>query len=199
VRVYSLSRPLRSPFDPDWINTPFRELEEIAKADLARREVAPGAGMFARSLEMRFRHQTHQVKVPAPNGILTKRDLEQISESFIALYEQSFGRGTAVIEAGIEILTFQLVATTHHVTLTLGKRELGNTDASAARSGSRLVYFDREFVATPIYEHERLVPGNKVVGPAIIESANTTMPLHPDQEFTVDAFNNLVIRFANTP
>src|SRR4029077_11227021 len=46
VRVYSLSRPLRSPFDPDRINAPFRELEETAKADFARRDVAPGDTTF---------------------------------------------------------------------------------------------------------------------------------------------------------
>jgi N-methylhydantoinase A len=199
VRVYSLSRPLRSPFDPDRINAPFRELEETAKADFARRDVAPGDTTFARSLQMRFRHQTHQVKVPVSNAILTERDIEQISKSFIALYEQSFGRGTAVVEAGIEILTFQLVASTRHAALTLGKQQLGSADASAARSGSRRVYFDRAFVAAPVYEHARLMPGNKVGGPAIIESANTTMPLHLDQQLSVDAFSNLVIRFADTP
>jgi N-methylhydantoinase A len=199
VRVYSVSRPFRSPFDPDRINAPFRELEENAKTDLARRDVTPGATTFSRSLEMRFRHQTHQVKVPVPNGNLTARDIEQITKRFVALYEQSFGRGTAAIEAGIEILTFQLVATTRNATLMLGKQELGSADASAARSGSRPVYFDGAFFTAPIYEHARLVPGNKVAGPAIIESVNTTMPLHPDQELTVDAFNNLVIRFADTP
>jgi N-methylhydantoinase A len=199
VRVYSVSRPFRSPFDPDRINAPFRELEETAKTDLARRDVTPGATTFSRSLEMRFRHQTHQVKVPVPNGNLTARDIEQITKSFVALYEQSFGRGTAAIEAGIEILTFQLVATTRNATLMLRKQELRSADASAARSGSRPVYFDGAFVTAPIYEHARLVPGNKVAGPAIIESVNTTMPLHPDQELTVDAFNNLVIRLANTP
>jgi N-methylhydantoinase A/oxoprolinase/acetone carboxylase beta subunit len=76
---------------------------------------------------------------------------------------------------------------------------LKGTDSSAARSGSRPVYFDGGFVDTPIIEHSRLVPGNRVAGPAIVEGANTTLPLHPGQELSVDAFHNLVIRFADLP
>jgi N-methylhydantoinase A len=149
-----------------------------------------------RTLEMRFRHQVHQVKVPAPNGVLGPVEMDRVVERFIALYEQNFGRGTAVIEAGVEILTFHVMATTHHTTLRLVEAPIGGADAGAACSGSRPVYFDGGFVETPVYEHDLLVPGNKIVGPAILEGRNTTMPLHPGQELTVDPFNNLTIRFA---
>jgi N-methylhydantoinase A len=199
VRVYSHSSPLRSPFDAGLLNALFGRLEAQAAQDLASRGVALGQTTFSRSLEMRFRHQVHQMKVPTPSGILGARELDEIVQRFITLYEQNFGRGTSVIEAGVEILTFHVVATTHHATLNLVKAPLQGGDSSAARSGSRPVYFDRGFIDTPIFEHSRLRPGNKVVGPAILEGANTTMPLHPGQEITVDAFNNLVIHFGEAP
>jgi N-methylhydantoinase A len=199
VRVYSQSSPMRSPFDPDRINALFGRLESRAAQDLQKRGVPAGSTTLSRSLEMRFRYQVHQVKVPAPGGLLGTRHIEEITERFIALYEQSFGRGTAVMEAGVEILTFHVVATTRHATLKLTEAPLRGTDASAARSGLRPVYFDGGFVDTPIIEHSRLVPGNRVVGPAIVEGANTTLPLHPGQELSVDAFHNLVIRFAELP
>ena len=103
------------------------------------------------------------------------------------------------MEAGVEILTFHVVATTHHATVNLRESPIKSADSSGARSGSRPVYFDGGFVDTPIFEHARLAPGNRIVGPAIVEGANTTMPLHPGQELTVDAFSNLVIRFAEVP
>ena len=125
--------------------------------------------------------------------------MDEIAERFVALYEQSFGRGTAVMEAGVEILTFHVVATTRHATVNLRESPLKSADSSGASAGSRPVYFDGRFVDTPIFEHARLAPGNRIVGPAIVEGASTTMPLHPGQELTVDAFNNLVVRFADVP
>ncbi|HXV14294.1 MAG TPA: hydantoinase/oxoprolinase family protein, partial [Candidatus Krumholzibacteria bacterium] len=149
----------------------------------------------SRLFEMRFRHQVHQVKVPAPGGRLEKREVAELVERFIALYEQSFGKGTAAREAGVEILTFHVVATTHRVPLNLAPAKIEDADASAARSGSRRVWFGGAFVETPIYEHRKLRPGNRVSGPAVIEGLNTTLPLHPGQELSVDAFQNLVIVF----
>ncbi|MGB6535797.1 MAG: hydantoinase/oxoprolinase family protein [Xanthobacteraceae bacterium] len=196
VRVYSRSHPLRSPFDPGQLNGLFERLEERAASELAARGVAAGNTTLARSLEMRFRHQVHQIKVPVPDPRLDAAGIGRIMERFVALYEQNFGAGTAVMEAGVEMLTFHVVATTRHGALNLPELPAGADDACVALSGSRPVYFADGFVDTPIYEHGRLAPGHKIVGPAILEGANTTLPLHPGQQLSVDAFNNLVIHFA---
>lgn len=199
VRVYSHSYPLRSPLDPEQINGLFGRLEDRAAEDLAARGVTRTSTTLSRSLEMRFRHQVHQIKVPVPSGRLDAAGLKQIVDRFVTLYEQAFGSGTAVPEAGLEILTFNVLATTHHGTLNLAESALRSEDSRSARSGSRPVYFDGGFIDTPIYEHDKLVPGNRIVGPAIVEGANTTLPLHPGQQITVDAFDNLTIHFAEMP
>ncbi len=199
VRVYSNSSPQRSPFDPDRINGLFGRLEQQAADDLTQRGIPRDNTTLSRLVEMRFRHQVHQIKVSAPAGTLTRGDLDQLVQRFIGLYEQNFGRGTAVAEAGVEIITFHVVATTRHVDVLLRKAPLEGPDPSAAKSGSRPVYFDAGFIDTPIYEHSRLRPGNTVTGPAVIEGANTTLPLHPRQVLTVDAFSNLIIRFPDEP
>jgi len=190
VRVYSQSSPMRSPFDAERVNAMLEMLEQRAARDLTTSETT-----LARSLEMRFRHQVHQVKVSAPGGTLGARELGEVVERFVALYEQTFGKGTAAMEAGVEILTFHVVATTHRVPLNLTPTEMEKPDPGAARSGSRQVWFDGGFVEAPIFEHSKLRPGNRVSGPAIIEGMNTTLPLHPGQELSVDAFHNLVIVF----
>ena len=119
---------------------------------------------------------------------------------FIAMYEQTFGRGTAVVEAGVEILTFQLVATHPSRHLTLEKRAAwrARTRAQPAPVRGRSISTAR-LSTPPSTSMTAFMPGNKIAGPAIIESGNTTMPLHPTDTLTVDAFSNLVIRFADTP
>ena len=199
VRVYSQSNPLRSPFDIERINSLFSRLEEQASRDLTARGLEAGPTTLSRILDMRFRHQVHQVKVPAPDGKLSLDDVDDIVQRFVGLYEQSFGQGTAVTEAGVEILTFHVVSTTRHASVALKESALEGHDPSAARSGSRPVYFEDDFVETPIFEHSRLASGNKISGPAIIEGANTTLPLHPGQEIIVDGYKNLLLHFAEEP
>ena len=198
VRVYANSNPLRSPFDATRLSDLFARLEEQASDDLTNRGVEAGRTNLARYIDMRFRHQMHQVRLTAPDGVLSSNDIDGIVTRFIGLYEQSFGQGTAVVEAGLEMLTFQVVATTSHVSRTLRQDAIAGEDPSAARLGSRHVFFDGGFVETPIFEHGRLIPGNRISGPALIEGANTTLVIHPGQDVTVDGFGNVVISFPDS-
>lgn len=195
VRVYTHSHPLRSPFDPAQINDLLTKLEESAKRDLSARAMPEAATTFARSVEMRFRHQVHQIKVAIPDGQITTAVLQNLQDRFVELYEQSFGAGTSVAQAGFEMLTFNVIATTRHGEINHAQSEAGGEDATAAKVSSRQVYFEEGFVDTPVYDHTKLRAGNKIVGPAIIEGQNTTLPLHPGQTVTVDTYNNLLIHF----
>ncbi len=131
--------------------------------------------------------------MPVPGGLLTETD--GFVARFIELYEQSFGEGTAVTEAGVEIMTFHVVATTSHVPLTLMENPVAGEDPAAAALGTRQVFFDDGFIATPIFDHRRLAPGNRIDGPALIEGANTTLVVHPGQRITVDGLGNVLIAF----
>jgi N-methylhydantoinase A len=193
VRVYSKSDPLRSPFAADRLNLNFDRLVDQALQDLKRTGLEPEHTTVSRAVDMRFRHQVHQVKVRVPDRQLGPDDLRDITERFVEQYEQSFGRGTAVAEAGVEILTFHIVATTRYVPLQLKEHSLSARDASAAISGTRPVYFDDGFVETPVFLHDRLAPGHRITGPAIVEGANTTLVIHPGQDATVDRFTNVLI------
>jgi N-methylhydantoinase A len=195
VRVYSNSRPMRSPLDPDRITAVFEQLQRLASEELAQRGVDAAQTTLSRSLEMRFRHQVHQIKVPVPEGTLTTQDVDGIVSRFVSLFEQSFGKGTTVTAAGVEILTFHVVATTHHAPLVIKEEPLKGADPSGALVGTRPVFFNGGMVETNIFEHDKLQPGNRIFGPAIVEGANTTLPLHPGQEIRVDRFRNLILHF----
>jgi N-methylhydantoinase A len=198
VRVYSHSQPLRMPFDLLQVNTTFARLERQAADELRQREVGTGGAMPSRLLEMRFRHQIHQLKVPAPGGELRAKDMDAVTQRFTALYEQSFGHGTAVTESEVEIMTFHVVATARTVPVMLKEMPMQGPDSRAAAIGDRRVYFDGAFVDTPIYDMGRLTPGNTFSGPAIVECPNSTLIVHAGQHVSVDTFGNVVIRFGTS-
>lgn len=70
------------------------------------------------------------------------------------------------------------------------------TGANGAPKGQRQAYFDeyKGFVDTPLYERIALGPGQKIGGPAIIEQADTTTVIYPNQQAHVDDWGNLIIR-----
>jgi N-methylhydantoinase A/oxoprolinase/acetone carboxylase beta subunit len=52
-----------------------------------------------------------------------------------------------------------------------------------------------KLVKTPVYDGERLAVGNTVKGPAIVETSDTTVVVHPGRTLTVDALGNFEITF----
>src|SRR3989442_14783680 len=66
-----------------------------------------------------------------------------------------------------------------------------------AVSGKRSIYWSdlKKAVATPIYDGALLEPGNRIKGPAVIETTYTTVVVHPGRSLKVDAFGNFEINF----
>ena len=61
----------------------------------------------------------------------------------------------------------------------------------------RKVYFNGKWHRTPIYLRENLFPKFKQNGPAIIEQLDTTIVIHPMDNFFVDDFGNIIIEIYN--
>ncbi len=85
---------------------------------------------------------------------------------------------------------FRLIASTpvYHYQFPSHKDEGRNPDK--ARKARRKVYWGNGFTETDIYEEKLLKCGNVVVGPAIVESEETTVLVPPRRKYTVDQFLN---------
>ena len=72
---------------------------------------------------------------------------------------------------------------------------LSGTDPSGAQIGRRPIYVDARGVMEDanIYDFERLMPGNAVVGPAVIHTPITTIVIQDAQTGRMDKFRNIVI------
>ena len=67
--------------------------------------------------------------------------------------------------------------------------------AAAAETGTRDVYFEEEnaFVSTKVYDRDRLLPGARLVGPAIVEQMDSTVLIRPGMSADVDHYFNLIL------
>jgi N-methylhydantoinase A len=50
-----------------------------------------------------------------------------------------------------------------------------------------------DFEPTPVFWGERLVAGNRVDGPAIIQVPDTTIVVHPAQAARIDPYGNVLV------
>jgi N-methylhydantoinase A len=151
---------------------------------------------FTRSIELRYRRQVHVVTTPVEGpDVLTDDDVEAVVSRFEGLYEDRFGLGSGYREAGIEMVNFRVRGVGSLGKPELSLHELGDTDASAACVDHREAYFagPRQVSVVPCFDFDRLAPGNRIEGPAIIWTPITTVVVNPDQVATCDQFKNIAI------
>lgn len=195
VHIKEFSDPMVMPGDVNRMNKNFTELE----ADLIGKLKAEGFPedkiKLTRLLEMRYRRQVHGILCPVPRKKYESKDLSGIVEVFDQMYEQKYGRGTAYREAGVEVTTFRVVGIGPMAKPTLTEYGKGAADPSAAFKRKRPVYFKeyKELRPCNVYEYDLLKPGNKIEGPAIVESNDTTAVIHPGQSAEVDSYLNLIL------
>jgi len=189
-RQYTRSRPMTLPAPAAQFNAIFSDLEAAAIRDAVQ---SAGELELERFLDMKFRRQVHNVRIPVPSGELRSQEMDALMVNFEEAYERIYGKGTAYRKAGVEVSNFIVTGTTKTYKPKLKEDEWEGEDPERARVGERQVYFE-EFIQTPVFSMELLRPGNRIAGPAIVESPATTLLLHPRQTARVDRSRNLLLQ-----
>jgi N-methylhydantoinase A len=195
LHVYEKSELLAEPFDLEYINTAFAEMESRGLRQLEEDGVAADRVEFRRFVEMKYKMQIHQLEVPVPTGTLGETDLEQIMLEFERIYESFYGKGSAYREAGVEIGLLKVDSIGKMVKPRLP--ETGRTDGDPV-TGHRKIFWraSGEVLDTPIYDGPQLGAGSMVPGPAVVEYPETTVVVHPLATGLVDSCGSFIIELA---
>ena len=196
LHIYETVDILASPFDAARVGARFAELERQGLDQLERDGIAPGAARIARSADIRYKGQINEVEVAVPAGELDEASLAELAADFHRRYEALYGAGAGFREARVEIVTYRVRTTAVSAKPAIPPaRERGATPSDEARAGTRPVYWAElgDFEPTPVLWGERLVAGNRVAGPAIIQVPDTTIVVHPGQAARIDAYGNVLV------
>jgi N-methylhydantoinase A len=182
-----------SRFPTERMNALFGELVDEALAEAAEEGFAHDAVKLTRLLDLRYPHQGYTLPVPCP-AIVTDGDKAALKQAFDALHGQVYGQSAPKEDA--EIVTFRLQAEIDVPRLELPKLPPGDGNAERARKGERKL-FDIDaggFVTARIYDRARLLAGDRIDGPAIIDQFDATTVVLAGQTAAVDPTATLVIR-----
>jgi N-methylhydantoinase A len=184
----------RDPWDGldcEVINAVLAELEQRCLAAMEQSGFARGQSELARSIDMRYRRQTHDLMVPMPDGAMTPATARALVELFEESYEAVYGKGAGFRFAGIELTTFRVVA----VGRTRKPSIRRPSAATAPKPGRRRIFEPTTLAWTEaaVFQWPEMPAGFRVSGPAVIEHPETTVYVGPGQSALLDNAGNLSI------
>lgn len=195
VLTAELSRPANFPVPAAAVNEVFVALE----ADLTRRLSRQGVEFTHVSVErvadIRYTLQLAEVSTPVSGGVLRDEDIVRLADDFESLYERLYGLGAGFRDAGLQLITYRVVAT-GHLPFQASLPSVPARDGGEARAKSkRKVLLDPEagWQEAAVFDYRDLRWGHELVGPAVVEAPTTTVALTDDAHATVDRFGNLSI------
>jgi N-methylhydantoinase A len=197
LHVYEHAELMAAPFDARRLSEVFERLEAEAREQLRSEGMEAEAIHLARSAEMKFSLQIHRVEVAVPDGPLGDADMADLANAFVERYEEIYGKGSGFADAGIEVGLLSVKAWGRIRIPELTAAD-GDGRNGAAAHGTRDVYWEShgDFCETAIHQAADLPAGASITGPAVIEMAETTVPIPPGDTATIDEYRNIVVTLA---
>jgi N-methylhydantoinase A len=164
----------------------YQEMEEAGIDLLAKEGIPVSRRILQRTLRMRYYGQFREVEVDWPSGPITAEAIAEGVANFHRRHKELFG--TSNEKYPLEFFTFGLTAIGKMPGVSFRGVKKGTKDASAALKGERDAYFGESngYTRTRIYDGDRLLAGNILEGPSIVEEAMTTVVIPPGFRMRVD-------------
>ena len=163
----------------------YAELEATAVAEIVSEGFAAGEIVLEREIDVRYRHQAHELTVP-----LDGCDLGRAAIAFGHLYQQLYGIRPA---DPVEFVNYRV-----RVIGPVPKPDWSTSKVSSIPPephSHRPAWFGGGMVDTPVYRRDTLLPGPMISGPAIVEESSSTVIIPPGWTASTDRWLNLVLRF----
>ncbi len=183
------SDPLTLPVEPAKLESLYTPMETSGDKLLLDADVAPADRRFERWVEARYRRQVHTVRVRVPGRLDSVVHVDEIAVAFEAEYERLFGPGSALKDAGIEMVDYGVDAI-GIVQKPSAARQTGGSSTTPRLRRQAYCSVVNAMVDTPIYDGALLPAGATVSGPAMIEHPGTTIVLHTGHKARIDEFGN---------
>ncbi len=171
--------------DFDRIRETAADMTEEAYTLLGRRDNVTCQVLF----DLRYVGQEFTLPVPVSPEQLAKTDRTAIRHGFDTLHEHRYAHHAT--EEPVEIINIRLVALGERSKLALPP--LAKTGTLAPRE-RRPVLFDQGGIADcPVYDREKLKPGDKIAGPALVSEYASTTVIFPGDSLAVADTGELII------
>jgi N-methylhydantoinase B len=182
------------------VNACLAELDARAHGALAREGVPEDARRLLRLADLRYFGQAWELTVELPPGEIDAARAAETVDRFHTAHEERYGyayrdggSGAPAGRQAVEWVNLRVVGVGRQRRPPLRPRPAGDGQVERARASTRGVVFDGRATECPVYDRARVQPGDRVVGPAIVEEFGATTVLWPGQRLEVDRLGNMVL------
>lgn len=188
TRAQSIMAPLAGA-SAEVIEDAFVALQDRIRDELMTQGVDVDRIRFDRAVFAMYRGQTWDNRMPIQSGALTAEKVDALVGDFNTFYQESYGFAAPEIP---------VVVSTVEVTAVI-PREGGAFDLavdegeSFLRTAQLTVPGTTEPVEVPVHVRERIKPGERISGPALVAEKFATSVVLPGHEARVDDDLNLII------
>jgi N-methylhydantoinase A len=195
LHIFEHTEIMATPVSAERINRNLTLLEGQAKALMKSEGIAASRQRFEFSLDVRHKGQINEVEILLPYGRLPSNYEPQLRTLFTGRYEKLYGRGSALAGAQLEIVVCRLRARalTPRPKLVKARTSTKRIPPGAVLKPRAIQWSSLR--KTPVYDGEKLAVGNTIKGPAIVETSDTTVVVHPARTLRVDTLGNFEITF----
>jgi N-methylhydantoinase A len=198
LHIFEHSEIMATPAPAKRINQALDKLQANAAALMKSEGIGAGRQRFEFSLDVRHKGQINEVELLLPWERVPAVYEPALRKRFVEKYEKLYGRGSALAGAQLEIVVCRLRARalTPQPRLIRSRRTNSSVPAAAKRKPRSIYWPDLgKSRATPVFDGDKLLNGNRVKGPAIVETADTTVVVHPGRQLRLDPLGNFEITF----
>jgi N-methylhydantoinase A len=180
----------------------WQELEEQARAWLDGEQVPRERQRFERSADLRYEHQSFELTCPfevagvsdAPPPPPANR-YARLVETFHAEHRRLYSYD--IPSAPIELVNLRVTAIGGLPQRAAPAAAATGAGLASARAGRRPVYFrGAGLVDTPCYARDRLAPGMRFDGPAVVDQDDATLLVTPGFRARVDTATDIILERA---
>jgi N-methylhydantoinase A len=195
LHIFEHTEIMATPVAAERINRNLALLEAQAKALMKSEGIAANRQRFEFSVDVRHKGQINEVEILLPFERLPSNYEARLRSLFTGRYEKLYGRSSALAGAQLEIVVCRLRARalTPRPKLNKAKKMSSAIPKGALRKPRSIQWSSVK--KTPVYDGEQLAVGNVLRGPAIVETSDTTVVVHPGRTLMVDALGNFEITF----
>ncbi|MCE4613785.1 MAG: hydantoinase/oxoprolinase family protein [Desulfurococcales archaeon] len=144
---------------------------------------------LVRYMDLRYQGQEHTITILVPSSY----DVDTIRRIFHEQHEKTYGYKLPEYE--IELVNYRLavIGRTRKPPLPRIKEGAEEPPVEALKGRREALYEGKGRIEVPVYEREKLLAGNRISGPAIIEEATSTTILYEEDVAKIDKYGNIVI------
>ena len=158
--------------DPAVLEAVFAALEQQGDAMLDRARIAPEQRRFERSFDGRYERQSYELPVPVPPRVLDRAALGEIAEAFHVRHRVTYGHDNRA--EPVQLVSARVTAIGAMPPLAI-RRKPAPAGSNALKGQRRVWLRDTGEASARVYQRARMPAGFVCAGPAVIESAESTI------------------------